>query len=666
MKQMLTNCKICTAKTAGFCFGVDRAVKIVYNNLDKRNQVVTLGPIIHNKNVVAELALRGAVTVDSLSEIAAGQTVVIRSHGVAKNVYEQLEQIGAEIIDATCPFVVRIHNIVSEKSAQGFSVLIAGDRKHPEIEGIVGYCKNGAHVFADANQLREQITAEHFQPEKAVMLAQTTFSTDVWAECKRTAQELLPGLTVFETICNATSERQNEARTLAQQSDVMIIAGDRSSSNTKKLKMVCEPYTKCILIENAKELYQYDFSGANRIGISAGASTPAYIIKEVQQTMTEITGTVDEDFNFEEALEQTFKKIYTGKRVTGYITSVNNSEAIVDIGTKHTGYIPASELSDDSSVKPNDVVKVGDEISLIVMKIDDQNGMVTLSKRKADAMVGFEKIRKAKEEDTIVTGTITNVVKGGVLASVSGVKVFIPASQATARRDDKLEDLLKKTVDFKIIEINEGRQRAVGSIRAVLKEQRDAAKAKFFETAEVGMTVTGEVKSVTDYGAFVDLGGVDGLVRKSDLSWYRIKHPSDVVNVGDKIEVTVKDIDRETEKISLSYKKPDENPWEVFVKNYEVGQVVSATVVSITSFGAFAQIMKGIDGLIHISQIANKRVESVGELLKVGQQVDVKITEIDTERKRISLSIRALLPEDEDAEEAAEDTAEIAEEASAE
>lgn len=376
----------------------------------------------------------------------------------------------------------------------------------------------------------------------------------------------------------------------------------------------------------------------------------------------------EEEFDFAEALEQSFKKIYTGARVTGYITTVNNSEVTVDIGTKHTGIIPASELTDDPSLKPEDVVKVGDEIEVIVLKISDMDGLVTLSKKKVDAQKGFEEIIKAKDEGTVLTGTVTNVVKGGVLVITNGVKVFVPASQATARRDDKLEELLKKSVDFKIIDVNEARQRAVGSIRAVAKEARAAAQAKFFEGAEVGTEVEGTVKSVLDYGVFVDLGGVDGLIRKPDLTWGRIKHPSEVVAVGDKIVVTIKDIDKENGKVSLSYKKESENPWAMFEAKYNKDDVVSVKVVSITSFGAFAQIMDGIDGLIHISQIANKRVNNVADILKVGDVVDAQIIEIDAEQKRISLSMRALLPEEEVAEEeAVEETAEeVVEEATEE
>jgi 4-hydroxy-3-methylbut-2-enyl diphosphate reductase len=342
--------------------------------------------------------------------------------------------------------------------------------------------------------------------------------------------------------------------------------------------------------------------------------------------------------------------------------SVNNTEVYVDLGTKQQGVIPAGELTNDPSLKPEDVVKVGDELDLIVLKTNDQDGVVTLSKKKVDAAAGFEKIVAAKEADEILTGVVKSVIKGGVLVNCNGVSVFVPASQAAPKRDFDLNELVNKEVNFKILEVNEGRQRAVGSIRIVAREQRAAAQTKFFENTQPGEEVEGVVKSITDYGVFVDLGGVDGLVRRVDLSWNRDKKPSDIVSVGDKITVRIKDIDTETKKISLVYKKDSENPWEIFKANYEVGQTVNAKIVSITSFGAFAQIIDGIDGLIHISQIANKRVDNVADVLTVGQEVECKITEIDLDKKRISLSIRALLPEEE-FDDAADETIEEAPEA---
>ena len=652
---MLTKCKISVAATAGFCFGVDNAVKIVYNELDKRNNVVTLGPIIHNSDVVEDLRRKGAVPVE-LEQVREGQTVIIRSHGVGLDVYEKLERAGAQIVDATCPFVARIHSIAFEKSKEGCTVLIAGDGQHPEVRGIMAHCVGESYAFTNLEELESLVRQKDLEGKKTVLLAQTTFNRAVWEECSAAADKLLGNVEIFQTICSATNERQRETGELARQSDLMVIVGGRHSSNTHKLYSIAQQYCTSVLVENAKELRQcrLKLDAVRSVGISAGASTPAYIIKEVEQTMSDLLNNVDEEFNWEEEMEKSLKPIHIGKRVTGIVLSVNNNEVYVDLGTKQQGMIPASELTDDPSKKPEDIVSVGDELDLIVLKTNDQDGVVTLSKKKVDAAAGFEKIVAAKEADEVLTGVVTNVIKGGVLVSCNGVKVFVPASQAAPKRDFNLDELLKKEVKFKILEVNEAKQRAVGSIRIVAREAKAAAQTKFFENTQPGEEVEGVVKSITDYGVFVDLGGVDGLVRRIDLSWNRDKHPSEVVSVGDKITVRIKDIDTENKKISLIYKKDSENPWEIFKANYEVGQVVKAKIVSITAFGAFAQIIEGIDGLIHISQIANKRVDNVNDILTVGEEVECKITEIDPDKKRISLSIRALLPEEEQEVQAAE------------
>lgn len=634
--------EIKVAKSAGFCFGVDRAVKLVYGELEKGNKsVATLGPIIHNADVVNDLTDKGVRIADSVDDLKEGEKAVIRSHGVGKKIYEGLDQKGNAYIDATCPFVARIHKIVREKTEEGYFILIAGDKDHPEVQGIVGHCDENYYVFKDEDQLKSFFSKNYKNLEKKLaIVAQTTYNILIWGECLKVIPKDDENILVFDTICNATSQRQSDAALLSKEVDVMIVVGGKNSSNTIKLYNVCSENCPSYHIENADELYSLNLKNAEKIGITAGASTPAYIIKEVQNTMAEI---LEDDINFEEALEQSFKKVHTGERVKGYIAAVNNSEAIVDIGTKHTGYVPLSELTDDQTKKPSDIVSVGEEVDLIVTKINDQEGIVTLSKKKVDELVGFDNISKAKEEDAVLDGVVLNVVKGGILVSVDGVRVFVPASQTGLGRDKNLDELLKQKVQIKIIEVNESRRRAVGSIKAVAKAQREAAKAAFWETAEIGKVYKGEVKSLTNYGAFVDIGGIDGMVHISELSWGRIKHPSQVVKVGDILEVYIKELDKESGRISLGFKKAEDNPWVKFQNNYNVGDVVKATIVSITPFGAFAQIIEGVDGLIHISQIADKRVDNVNDVLSVGQEVDVKITEIDLDKKRISISIRALL-----------------------
>ena len=650
--------EIIIAENAGFCFGVDRAVKIVYNILSEGKKVVTYGEIIHNRDVTRELSEKGvriAKTAEELEKLSEGEMVIIRSHGAEKEIFELLESRGISYTDGTCPFVKRIHKIVSEKSAAGYDIIIMGDKDHPEVRGIVSYCNNMANICASETELDDFLKKNYTKVKKKVaIVAQTTYNISIWDKCVKIAESVCPDAEVINTICSATDDRQRSAVSLAETADLMIVIGGKHSSNTVKLAEICSKHCNaCIHTENARELDLREIEGLLKnnagekfiIGVTAGASAPAHIIKEVINQMSEKLQNMEEDFNFEEALDASFKKIYTGQRVKGYITAVNDAEAIVDVGTKHTGYVSLDELTSDPTLKPADVVKPGDEVELIVIKVNDADGIVTLSKKRVDALVGFDKILKAKEENAVLEGTVSSVVKGGVIIIYEGTRVFVPASQATARRDDKLEELVKQTVRFKVIEVNEQRGRAVGSIRAVLNAEKDAAKAKFWDTVQVGDVFKGEVKSLTSYGAFVDLGGIDGMVHISELSWNRIKHPSEVVNAGDVVEVFVKDLDKEANRISLGYKKNEDNPWDKFEAEYKVGDVIKANIVSITPFGAFAQIIPGIDGLIHISQIADKKVSNIKEVLSVGDEVEAKITEIDSEKKRISLSIRALLEE---------------------
>ena len=648
--------KVTVAKSAGFCFGVDRAVRMVYSELENNTKVATLGPIIHNQDVVNDMQRKGARIINSVDEINEGETVVIRSHGVGKEVYDQIAAKGNRMLDATCPFVARIHKIVAEKTAEGYFILIAGDASHPEVQGIVGHCNQNHLVFKDNFELKDFFEKKYTNlKKKLAIVAQTTYNIVVWDECLNVIPKDDPDIVIFDTICNATDTRQSDAAELAKNSDLMLVVGGRHSSNTVKLYEVCSRYCKTYHIENSDELRNLKLPAADKIGITAGASTPAYIIKEVQTKMAEneiLAANQDEEIDFAQAIDESFKKIHTGEKVKGTVVAVNNTEAIVDLGTKHTGYVALDDLTDDSTKKPADIVSVGDEIELIVIKVNDAEGTCALSKRKVDEQAGYEKILKAKEEGTVLEGVVQHVVNKGVTLNVLGVRVFIPASQTGLPRGAELDQLLKQKVEFTIIEVTEGRKRAVGSIKAVQNAKKAEAQAKFWETAEVGATYTGKVKSLTSFGAFVDLGGIDGMVHISELSWKRIKHPSEVVNVGDTLEVYIKDLNREENRISLGFKKAEDNPWEIFKANYHVGDVVKATIVSITSFGAFARIIDGVDGLIHISQIADKKVENVKDILTVGDEVDVKIIDIDHESKRISISMRALLDEGDNGEEA--------------
>lgn len=643
--------EITLAKTAGFCFGVDRAVNMVYALLAEGKRVATLGPIIHNPQLVEELSHQGVRIIDSPSEALPDETVVLRSHGVEKAIIDELEASGISYTDATCPFVSKIHRIVQRETAEGHTVLIAGDKKHPEVIGIKSYAvPNGrAEVFENEQELAE-IAAKLTEKDKnnVVLVAQTTYHTIFWINCCENAKKHYTNVKFFDTICSATSERQREAAAMAAENDFMLVIGGRHSSNTRKLGQVCAHSCNTLVIETKDELSGIDLGRYDKIGVTAGASTPAYIIKEVLNTMSEILKNDDmEDFAtlLEQSLES--EKIYNGKRVTGIVTSVAPNEVHVDIGAKQAGIIPAEELTDDPTVKIEDLVKKGDEIELCVVKVNDQEGIVTLSKKRRDAMVGFEILKKAYDEGTILDGVVTDVVRGGVLVYTCTTKIFVPASQCSDSRVEDLSTLIKKPVRLKIIEVNEQRGRAKGSVRAVVSAEKKEKQSKFWDEVEIGKVYHGEVKSLTSYGAFVDLGGIDGMIHITELSWSKLKHPSEVLNPGDMVEVYIKDFDKEKKRISLGYKKSEDNPWSKFQEQFNVDDVVNVKIVSFTAYGAFAEIIPGIDGLIHISQIANKHVDKIADVLKVGEEVEAKIIEIDADKKRVSLSMRALLSDEE-------------------
>ena len=649
---------ITVAEHAGFCFGVKRAVDIVFDLLSKGERIATLGEIIHNPQINRELAGKGVRILGSIEEAGPDMTVVIRSHGVAKSVTDAIASRGLRCIDATCPFVKKIHNIVRSSSLAGKTVLIAGDSSHPEVEGIIGHCFGEWFSFKNLSDLEALITSGSINPSKSsIMVAQTTFNMSEWRKCSNYIKNVCTKLEIFDTICSATDVRQKEAAELAKRVDAMIVVGGKHSSNTAKLRDICSEYCPTFLIESADELEHLDLRGYIDFGVTAGASTPALIIKEVQTSMAENLENSMEEMSFEEMLDQTFKSTYTGEKVIGVVTGIGSTEVSVEIGTKHTGYIPLHELTDDPTLKPEDIVQVGQTLNLKVLRVNDVEGTMVLSKRQVDAEANLDQVMNAAGTDEVFEGTVVDVVKGGVIVVYNGVRVFIPASQATLTKGESLDGLLKTKVRFKILEANPQRKRAVGSIRSVLLDERRAAADKFWETIKVGDTFKGTVKSLTSYGAFVDLGGVDGMVHISELSWLRIKHPSDVVKVGDMLEVYVKDLDPENKKISLGYKKTEDNPWEILREKYPVGTVTKVKIVSLTTFGAFAQIIPGIDGLIHISQLSTERVAKPADVVSVGDEVDAKIIDIDFEKKRVSLSIKAVLL-DKEAEAETEETAE--------
>lgn len=656
--------KIIVAESAGFCFGVNRAINILYKLIGENKPACTLGPIIHNMQMVNELREKGVRTIDKISEAKENETIVIRSHGVPQSIVDEINERHLDYIDATCPFVSKIHKIVSETDDDSI-VIIAGDKNHPEVQGIMGHCKSKCYTFKNQEELQELFSIIPQKNYKTIkIVAQTTFDLKEWEKSLKSLKNVYTNTKIFDTICNATSIRQREAANISKSVDLMFVIGDKHSSNSFKLYSICSSNCEnTFFIETADELPLEMVKKADSIGVTAGASTPARIIKEVLDKMSEVnTSSVNEnELSFEEMLEESLKSMNTNERVMGTVMSIApNGDVSVDVGRKQAGFIPKDEISYDPTVTAQDVLKVGDEIELLIMKTNDQEGTIMLSKKRVDAQKNWEELEALNGSDEIFTGKVIEAVNGGIIVMLKGNRIFIPASQATLSRDEDPSALVGKEVQYRLLEVSKKgrRKRAIGSIKSVLKEKRAEEKAKLLETLAVGNHYKGVVKSLTSYGAFVDIGGVYGMIHISELSWSRIKHPSEVVNVGDEVEVYIKDINEETKKISLGYKKEEDNPWFILKNEYPVDSVVKCKIVGLTTFGAFANIIPGIDGLIHISQIANKRIDKPQDVLSVGQEVEAKIIAIDFDKKRVSLSMRALLPEEADK---AEDKAEVAE-----
>ena len=635
--------QVILAKTAGFCYGVARAVKIAQETAVQGGGAM-LGSIVHNANVVSELEHTGMRQITSVEEATAGETVLIRAHGERRDTLDALRARGVNIVSAACPNVLRIEKLVTQAEQGGRKVVIIGEAEHPEVLGIASWC-TAPLIFGSVEELSDYAQTHRDLADLPIsMVAQTTCIRAVWESCEIFLKKLCTNVEIHDTICDATQKRQSEAAEIAAKVDVMVVVGDRKSANTRHLTEICrERCGKVLQIETADELSPEFFSGCCAAGLTAGASTPASIIMEVLTTMTEEIKTMEGTESFEEMLEKSFKTLNTGDKVTCVVTAIGATEVQVDVGCKQAGYIPVSELSSDPDVKPEDVVKVGDEIEAYVVRVNDVEGYATLSKKRLDAVKLWEDIETAVENKTVLEGVVTEENKGGIVVSVKGVRVFVPASQSGLPKDSDLSQMLKQKVQLRVTEVNRARRRVVGSIKSVTNEARQAALAAIWENIEVGKHYDGVVKSMTSYGVFVDIGGVDGMVHISELSWSRIKHPSEVVAIGDHLDVYVIGFDAEKHKISLGVKDKSQNPWDVFMNTYKVGDVANVRIVKLMTFGAFAEVVPGVDGLIHISQIADRRIEKPADVLSEGQMVDAKITAVDEEKKKISLSIRALL-----------------------
>jgi (E)-4-hydroxy-3-methyl-but-2-enyl pyrophosphate reductase len=648
--------KVICAESAGFCYGVRRAVDMAEKAAAGGDSVVMLGAIIHNANVIEELREKGVGKISSPDELRGGETVIIRSHGEGRKVFSEIAARGARVLDATCPRVARIQRIVADAEGEGRTPLIVGEANHPEVMGVAGWCSSPL-VFENAEEIAEWLEKdEKAKKMPLTVVSQTTCAVPLWEKCIEIIKKECTNAKIFDTICDATYKRQSEAASIAAEVGAMVVVGDRHSANTRHLTEICAGAgcQRVFQIENADELPLDILRAFPAVGLTAGASTPASIIKEVNKTMSEEKFVNEGEESFEKMLNESFKTLNTGDKVKGIVTAITPTEVQVDLGTKQAGYIPVSELTDDSGAKVEDMLKVGDEIETYVVRVNDVEGYATLSKKRLDTVKMWETIESAKDDKTILEGVVTEENKGGVVVSVKGIRVFVPASRTGLPRSAAMSELLKQKVRLYITEVNRARRRVVGDIRGVQKDERDAAAEKVWETIEPGKKYTGVVKSLTSYGAFVDIGGVDGMVHISELSWSRIKHPSEVVSVGDTVEVYVISADKEKHKISLGMKDRSVNPWDKFMSTYKVGDVASVKIVKLMTFGAFAEVVPGVDGLIHISQIADRRIDKPEDVLSEGQVVDAKITAVDEENKKISLSIRALLESEKPSEEPAE------------
>ncbi len=672
--------KVILARSAGYCFGVERSVKIAREAL-LAGPCFCLGELIHNRDTVRELAEAGLTVIDSPALVPTGERVVIRAHGVAAAVYDELAARSANVIDATCPLVRRIHRIVSRASADGRRVIVIGDAEHPEVLGICGWC-SGAVVFSEPSEL-ERWLSEHAECAQLplTVVFQTTQIREKRIQIEKILKKRCTNAEVFDTICGATADRQGEAIALSELCDAMVVIGGAHSANSIHLAQLCREHCgKVAFVADAASLDCSGLADAGVIGITAGASVPPRIIEEVvkkrsdeiiieETTAEDVAATVaeeaapveaepavqeepaapaepaakpDSEKTFDELLEDSIRTINNGDTVSGYVVSITATEVTVDLGTKHSGYIPVTEFTDDGALKVEDVIHVGDLVEACVVRVNDVEGTVMPSKKRLDSVKSWNDVETAQAEGTVVEGKVTEDNKGGVVVNIKGIRVFVPASQTGLPRDAAMSELVGQTVRLKITEVNRGRKRVVGSIRAVASRERRERAEKIWNEIEIGKHYEGVVKSMTSYGAFVDIGGIDGMVHVSEISWNRINKPADVLNVGDKIDVYVIGFDKENRKISLGHRDPEKNPWKIFTNTYSVGDIAKVKIVKLMPFGAFAEVLPGTDGLIHISQIANRRIGQPSEVLTVGDIVDAKITNIDNEKQKISLSIRAL------------------------
>ncbi|CDF58163.1 bifunctional 4-hydroxy-3-methylbut-2-enyl diphosphate reductase/30S ribosomal protein S1 [Thermobrachium celere] len=632
--------EILVAKSAGFCFGVKKAIEKAFNENGER--VFTYGPIIHNKQVVEDLKNRGIEVVEDLENIKPKDKVIIRSHGIPKNEYKKLEEKGAIIVDATCPYVKHIHKIVEQRYSEGYKIIIVGDENHPEVKGINGWCDNTATIISDVNDIEKL----NQNLGKVCLVAQTTFNQNKWynlsSEIIKRAKEII----IYNTICSATDERQNEAIELSKQVDAMIIIGGKNSSNSRKLYEICkENCKKAIFIEDESELDLNDIKGLSKVGITAGASTPDYTIKAVIDKLhsVDIEKIEDDAKNEEHELDYEFKKLTVGEIVEGKVIHVTKDEVFFDIGYKSDGILP-KELASNKEINLKDVFKVGDVYDLEVVKLSDKEGNVVLSRINIEKYDIIEELEKAKNEDKIIKVKLLGEIKGGYECSYNNIKAFLPESHSGITTKDDIKNIIGKEIEVNIIDVKLQKNDTIELIvsrKSILKNKLQEEKRRFIDELSFGQVLNGRIKSFIDSGIFVNVGPIDIFVPNSEVSWDRKVKPQKEFKINQEINVVVTKINKEENKVSGSIKRTMKEPWDEFILKYKEGDVVTGKVVAFTDYGAFVELIEGVEGLIHISQITTRRIDKPTDFLKIGQVVKPKIVGIDYEKKRVSLSLIA-------------------------
>ncbi|MEE1038661.1 MAG: bifunctional 4-hydroxy-3-methylbut-2-enyl diphosphate reductase/30S ribosomal protein S1 [Eubacterium sp.] len=628
--------EIIRAPHSGFCFGVKQAIETAEREAENSEKdIYTFGPLIHNTGVTDELEKKGIFIIDSLDNIEPGSKVIIRSHGIGKWFYDEAESKGIEVIDATCPYVKRIHQLVFDAKAEGKQVVIVGDKNHPEVKGINGWCQDSAIILNEP---------EVIKAENIFAVAQTTIRKDLFDSVIALIEENNENVEVNNTICSATSKRQEGCKETAEQVEVMLVVGDQKSSNTKKLYEIAKKYCEnTYFVDDISNLPLKETEKYNKIGVAAGASTPENAIKEVTAKMSDTIIREESMLDFMEEIEKSLRLPRGGELVTGKVHQVTEKEIIVNLGCKKDGIIPLSEITVEGDQKLTDLFAEGEEITAKVLKTDDGDGTILLSKKKLEATEHWEEINKAFEDKTLIDVNVVRQVNGGVIAAYKEVQGFIPLSQLSDKFVENPAEFVGQTLTVKVSRVDARRGKAVFSHKAKLVEERQKALEEVWSNINVGDIVEGKVMRFTDYGAFVDIGGVDGLLHISEISWGKLKHPQEVLEIGQVVNVKILSMNTEKGKVSLGLKQTTPEPWTVIDENYQVGQVVKGKVVQIKEYGCFVELEPGLDGLVHISEVSHKRVSNINDELKVGDEVEAKILEIDKDRKRISLSIKETL-----------------------